>query len=302
MQRSLLQLIGNTPLVRLDTMETEGSAELYAKLESVNPGGSIKDRVALAMVEEAEDAGLLTPGSTIVEVSGGNMGVSLAMVAAAKGYRSAIVMPENAPQERRRLIARFGASLHLTPSDLGMAGAKRAAQRMANQNKGHVLLDQFASPANPRAHYLGTGREILDALGERRVDAFAAGVGTGGAITGVGQALKEKDPSVLVIAVEPSTSPLLSEGRFGEHGIVGLGADFIPEILDRELIDEVITVSTQEALDTMRELAKKVGTLVGISSGANVFAAMKTAQRLGRGKAVVTVLPDTGERYSSLYG
>ena len=302
MERSLLQLIGNTPLLRLDTMETEGSAELYAKLESVNPGGSIKDRVALAIVEEAEDAGLLTPGSTIVEVSGGNMGVSLAMVAAAKGYRSAIVMPENAPQERRRLIARFGASLHLTPSDLGMAGAKRAAQRMTKQNKGYVLLDQFASAANPRAHYLGTGREILDALGDRRVDAFVAGVGTGGTITGVGRALKEKEPSVQVIAMEPATSPLLSEGRFGEHGIVGLGADFIPEILDRELIDEVVTVGTQEALGTMQELAKKVGTLVGVSSGANVFVAMKTAQRLGRGKVVITVLPDTGERYPSLYG
>ena len=301
-QRGLLQLIGNTPLLRLDTMETEGSAELYAKLESMNPGGSIKDRVALAMVEEAEDAGLLTPGSTVVEVSGGNMGVSLAMVASAKGYRSAIVMPENAPQERRRLIARFGASLHLTPSDLGMVGAKRAAQRMTKQNKGYVLLDQFASAANPRAHYLGTGREILDALGDRRVDAFVAGVGTGGTITGVGQALKGKEPSVQVIAVEPATSPLLSEGRFGEHGIVGLGADFIPEILDRESIDEVVTVGTQEALDTMQELAKKVGTLVGVSSGANVFAAMKTAQRLGRGKVVVTVLPDTGERYPSLYG
>ncbi len=301
MQGSLLQLIGNTPLLRLNAMETEGSAELYAKLENVNPGGSIKDRVALAMVEEAEDAGLLTPGSTIVEVSGGNMGVSLAMVAAAKGYRSAIVMPENAPQERRRLIARFGASLHLTPSDLGMNGAKSAAQRMAKQNKGYVLLDQFASPANPKAHYLGTGREILDTLGGRGVDAFAAGVGTGGTITGVGQALKERDPSVLLIAVEPATSPLLSEGRFGEHGIVGLGADFVPEILDRELIDEVVTVTTQDALDTTQEMARTVGILVGISSGANVFAAMKTAQRLGKGKVVVTVLPDTGERYSSLY-
>lgn len=301
MQGSLLQLIGNTPLLRLNTMETEGSAELYAKLENVNPGGSTKDRVALAMVEEAEDAGLLTPGSTIVEVSGGNMGVSLAMVAAAKGYRSAIVMPENAPQERRRLIARFGASLHLTPSDLGMIGAKRAAQRMAKQNKGYVLLDQFASHANPRAHYTGTGREILDVLGESRIDAFVAGVGTGGTITGVGQALKEDDPSVLLIAVEPATSPLLSEGRPGEHGIVGLGADFVPEILDRELIDEVVTVTIQDALDTTQDLAMKVGTLVGISSGANVFAAMKTAQRLGKGKVVVTVLPDTGERYPSLY-
>ena len=301
MQGSLLQLIGNTPLLRLNAMETEGSAELYAKLENVNPGGSIKDRVALAMVEEAEDAGLLTPGSTIVEVSGGNMGVSLAMVTAAKGYRSAIVMPENAPQERRRLIARFGASLHLTPSDLGMNGAKHAAQRMAKQNKGYVLLDQFASPSNARAHYLGTGREILDALEGRGVDAFAAGVGTGGTITGVGQALKERDHSVLLIAVEPATSPLLSEGRFGEHGIVGLGADFVPEILDRELIDEVVTVSTQDALDTTKELARTVGALVGISSGANVFAAMKIAQRLGRGKVVVTVLPDTGERYPSLY-
>ena len=301
MQGSLLQLIGDTPLLRLNTMETEGSAELYAKLENMNPGGSIKDRVALAMVEEAEAAGLLTPGSTIVEVSGGNMGVSLAMVAAAKGYRCAIVMPENAPQERRRLVARFGALLHLTPSDMGMTGAKHAAQRMTKQNKGYVLLDQFASHANPRAHYLGTGREIVDVLGERRVDAFVAGVGTGGTITGVGQALKENDPSVLLIAVEPATSPLLSEGRPGEHGIVGLGADFVPEILDRELIDEVVTVSTQDALDTTQELAMKVGTLVGISSGANVFVAVKTAQRLGQGKVVVTVLPDTGERYSSLY-
>ena len=296
---SVPELIGNTPLVRLRALEEPGSAQVLAKLENLNPGGSVKDRVALAMIEDAEARGVLRPGITIVEPTGGNLGVSLALVAAAMGYQLAVVMPESVLMERRRLIARFGAAVHLTSSQLGMEGANVAARRMMEENRDFVTLDQFSNPANVKVHREGTGPEILEAT-KGQVHAFVAGVGTGGTLTGVGQALKEADPSVLVVAVEPATSPLLSKGWAGDHGIVGIGADFVPPILDRAIIDEVVTATTQEAVHTSVRLARELGLLVGISSGANVFAALQVAQRLGEGQVVVTVLPDTGERYSAL--
>jgi len=300
---SVLGLIGNTPLVRLQGMESSGSARVLLKLENLNPGGSIKDRVALAMIEDAEARGVLTsgktPAMTVVEATGGNMGVALALVAAAKGYQAAIVMPENVPVERRRLIERFGATLHLTPSDLGMPGANRAAKRMEKRHKDHLSLDQFSISNDAATPQINTGPEIISATGGR-VDVFVAGVGTGGTVTGVGQALKSANPSVKVVAVEPASSPLLSQGRSGEHGIPGLGADFIPPVLDMEVLDEVVTVATKDAVDTTLELARRHGLLVGISSGANVFAAIQIARGLAEDKVVVTVLPDTGERYQTI--
>ncbi len=296
---SVLEHIGNTPLMRLYALETPGSAQVLAKLENLNPGGSTKDRAALAMIQDAEAQGRLRPGMTIVEPTGGNMGISLALVGAAKGYRVAITMPESVPMERRRLVTRFGATVHLTPAITGMEGAIQAAQRMLDQDTRMVILEQFSNPANARAHREGTGREILDAT-SGRVDAFVAGVGTGGTITGVGEALKAANASVLVVAVEPATSPLLSQGHAGDHGILGIGADFVPSLLDRAIIDEVVTVDTKDAIDTTKRLAQEMGLLVGISSGANVMAALLLAKRLGEGKVVVTVLPDTGERYPML--
>ncbi len=296
---SILGLIGNTPLMRLRALEPPGSAQLLAKLENLNPGGSVKDRAALAMVEDAEARGLLKPGMALIESTGGNMGVALAVVGAAKGYQVSIVMPEGVPLERRRLVARFGATVHLTPADMGVDGSNLTAKRMLDSNRGMLMLDQFNNPANAKAHEEGTGREILEAT-QNRVDAFVAGVGTGGTLTGVGRALKAANDSVLVVAVEPDTSPLLSEGHAGDHGIIGIGADFVPSILDRDIIDEVVTVTTQEAIDTTLRLSREMGLLVGISSGANVAAALQVAQRLGEDKVVVTVLPDTGERYPNL--
>ncbi len=296
---SVLELVGNTPLIRLQALETPGAARVLAKLESLNPGGSVKDRVALAMIEDAERQGILTPGMTIVEATGGNMGIAFALVGAVKGYQVALVMPEVVPIERRRLVSRFGATVHLTAADLGMAGAAQAAMRMLKRGSEFISLDQFSNPANVKAHREGTGQEIIAAT-QGRVDAFVAGVGTGGTIMGVGEALKAGNPSVRVVAIEPATSPLLSQGWAGDHKIMGIGPDFIPPILNRSVIDEVITVSNQEALDTTLQLTRKMGLLVGISSGANVFAALQVAQRLGEGRVVVTILPDTGERYPSL--
>ena len=296
---SVLELIGNTPLVRLGPMETPGSAQVLAKLENLNPGGSTKDRVALAMIEDAEAHGVLRPGMTIVEPTGGNMGISLTLVGAARGYRVAIHMPESVPLERRRLVTRFGADIHLTPSSLGMEGAAQTSRRMIEEDEAAVMLAQFDNPANVRAHREGTGKEILAAT-RGHVDAFVAGVGTGGTITGVGEALKAVNSSVLIVAVEPATSPLLSQGRAGDHGIAGIGADFIPPILNRAVIDQVATVTTPEAMDTAKRLAQELGLLVGVSSGANVFAALQVARRLEADKVVVTVLPDTGERYPAL--
>ena len=293
---NVLELIGNTPLVSLSPLAEPGAAQLLGKLESQNPGGSIKDRVALAMIEDAEARGVLRPGLTIVEPTAGNMGISLALVGTAKGYRVLIVMPESIPPERRQLVTRLGATVQFTPSRLGMEAANTEARRQVEAHSDYVSLDQFSNPANSKAHRLGTAQEILNATAGR-VDAFVASVGTGGTITGVAEVLKVANPSMLAIAVEPASSPLLSQGWAGDHGILGIGADFIPAILKRELIDEVVTVTTEQAVETSQRLAGELGLLVGISSGANVFAALGIAQRLGQDRVVVTVLPDTGERY-----
>lgn len=296
MSNSILSLIGNTPLVSLDRIAGDGAASLFGKLESYNPTGSIKDRTALSMVEDAEAAGRLLPGYTLVEPTSGNAGVALAMVAAAKGYYATIVMPENAPSERKRMLTRFGAGLHLTPAAEAMPGAIRAAEALVRDNPTHLMLNQFHNPVNARVHRETTAREILRDTGGN-VDAFVAGVGTGGTITGVGEALKEANRDTLMVAVEPASSPLLSSGRPGNHGIPGLGPDFIPPILNLEVIDEVIGVADEDAYYMTFRLAREEGLMVGISSGANVFAAARLAERLGPGKTVVTILPDNGERY-----
>ena len=286
---SVLELIGHTPLLKL-RLTPPGSAAVLAKLEAANPGGSVKDRVALAIIEDAEARGKLKPGGAVVEVSAGNTAVALAMVAAAKGYRAILVMPENAPQEQRRLLAWLGAEVVLTPAAEGMAGAVGVAHQMVRRNRHYFLARQFENPANPQAH-TATAHEVLEATGGR-VDAFVCGVGTGGTLTGMGRVLKERLPGVRVVAVEPARSPLLSGGRAGPHGIPGLGPDFIPPVLDRGLIDEVIAVSDEDAHSTASRLAQEEGLLVGLSSGANVFASLQVAAGLGEGKQVVTVLPD----------
>ncbi|MBI2855563.1 MAG: cysteine synthase A [Chloroflexi bacterium] len=294
--QSALDLIGNTPLVSLNRIPPEGSAAVLAKLESRNPTGSVKDRIALAMVEDAERSGMLRTGYTIVEATIGNTGLSLAMVATLKGYEMTVVMPENSPTERKRLLSRFGVELHFTSPLEGMKGAFRAVERLVQANTGFITLGQFDNPANPRAHRETTAPEILRDTGGK-VDAFVAGVGTGGTITGVGEALKEHNHDVLVVAVEPASSPLLSKGKTGDHGIAGLGPDFVPTVLNRNIIDEVILVTDDEAYQMMARLAREEGLLVGVSSGANVAASLQVARRLGPGKVVVTILPDSGERY-----
>lgn len=296
---SVLDLVGNTPVVRLRRVPGEGAAEVLAKLESLNPAGSVKDRIALSMVEEAEREGRLKPGGTIVEPTSGNTGIGLAMVAAVKGYRLILTMPEDMSIERRKLLTRFGAELVLTPAIEGMSGAVYAAQELVEKNPDYFMPQQFNNPANPEIHRRTTAKEILRATGGR-LDAFVAGVGTGGTITGVGEVLKERSPDVLVVGVEPKRSPVLSGGKAGVHGIQGIGASFVPGVLNREILDEVILVSDEDAYDTMRRLTREEGLLVGVSAGANVWAACQVAKRLGPGKRVLTVLPDTGERYLSL--
>ena len=296
--QNILELIGNTPLVRLGSVAQPGWATLLAKLESMNPSGSVKDRSTLAIIEEAEAQQRLKPGDTIVEATGGNTGISLAMIAAAKGYRAVVVMPEGVSDDHRRLLLSYGAEVMLTPAAEGMIEASNTVGRLLKENPGYFGLDQFQRPANPEAHRRVTAAEILKAT-RNRVDAFVAGIGTGGTITGVGRALKAKLPSVLVVGVEPSTSPLLSQGQAGRHGIPGLGAGFIPRVLERNVLDEIIPVSEEQARETASRLAREEGILTGVSAGANVFAAMAIAERLGAGKTVVTVLPDTGQRYLS---
>jgi cysteine synthase A len=295
----VLELVGNTPLVRLQRVIPEGSAEVLGKMESLNPAGSIKDRIALSMIEDAEERGLLKPGDTIVEPTSGNTGVGLAMVAAVKGYRLILTMPEDMSVERRKLFSRYGAKLVLTPAIEGMSGAVYAAQELVEKNPAYFMPQQFNNPANPEIHRRTTAREILRATG-RRLEAFVAGVGTGGTITGVGEVLKELDPHILVVAVEPARSPVLGGGKFGLHAIQGLGASFVPGVLNREVIDEIIAVRDEDALRMTRRLTREEGLLVGISAGANVHASVAVARRLGAGKRVVTILPDTGERYLSV--
>ncbi len=295
---SVLDLVGGTPLVRLNRVVPAGCAEVVAKLESLNPAGSVKDRIALAMVEEAEERGLLKPGATIVEPTSGNTGIGLAMVAAVKGYHLVLTMPEDMSVERRKLLSRFGAELVLTPALEGMTGAVYAAEELVAK-KGYFMPQQFVNPANPEIHRRTTAQEILRQTGGR-LDAFVTGVGTGGTITGVGEVLKAVRPDILVVAVEPARSPVLNGGRAGIHAIQGLGASFVPGVLNREVYDELIAISDEVALAMTRRLTREEGLLVGVSSGANVAAALRVAKKLGSGKRVVTVLPDTGERYLSM--
>ena len=296
---TVLDLIGGTPMVRLSRVVKEGWAELVAKVESFNPAGSVKDRIALSMIEAAEREGRLKPGETIVEPTSGNTGIGLAMVAAVKGYRLIVTMPEDMSLARRDLLARYGVEVVLTPAVEGMSGAVYAAQELTNENPRYFMPQQFENPANPEVHRRTTAREILAATGGK-IDAFVAGVGTGGTITGVGEVLKEQDSDILVIAVEPARSSVLQGGRGGVHAIQGIGASFVPGILNREVVDEIISVGDEDAIAMSRRLTHDEGMLVGISAGANVFAALKVAKRLGRGKRVVTVLPDTGERYLTM--
>lgn len=296
---SVLELVGKTPLIRLNRVIPSGAASVLAKMEELNPAGSVKDRIALAMVEAAEAQGLLKPGATIVEPTSGNTGIGLAMVAAAKGYRLILTMPEDMSLERRRLLSRFGAELILTPAWEGMTGAVGAAQNLIEQHPDYFMPQQFENPANPEVHRRTTAQEILEAV-EGRLDAFVAGVGTGGTITGVGEVLKRELPAVKIVAVEPAQSPVLKGGRFGVHGIQGIGASFVPGVLNMSIIDDIIAVEDAEARKMALRLTREEGLLVGISAGANVWAARQVAQDLGAGKVVITVLPDTGERYLSV--
>jgi cysteine synthase A len=296
---SAAQLIGHTPLLELVNMEKDTGARILAKLEGFNPGGSAKDRVALTMILTAEEQGKLVPGSVIIEPTSGNTGIGLAAVASARGYRCIIVMPDSMSIERQKLMTAFGAELVLTPGVQGMTGAISKAEEMAKTIPGSFIPDQFNNPANPTAHYATTGPEIW-ADTDGQVDIFVAGVGTGGTITGVGQYLKERNPAVKVVAVEPASSPLLSGGKAGSHGLQGIGANFIPGVLDTAVYDEIIPVTEQEAYDAGRALGRHEGVLVGISSGAALHAALELAKRPeNAGKTIVVLLPDTGDRYLS---
>jgi len=294
---SMEQLIGSTPLLQLSI---EGlKARVLLKLEGCNPGGSVKDRAALAMIADAEERGLLAPGGTIIEPTSGNTGIGLAAVAAARGYKTIIVMPDTMSVERRLLMEAYGAQVVLTPGASGMSGAVEKAKELAQMTPNSFLPLQFDNPANARAHYTATGPEIWDDT-DGAVDIFVAGVGTGGTVTGVGRFLKEKKPEVRIVAVEPADSPLLSQGRSGSHGIQGIGANFLPAVLDKSVIDQVVTVSTDQAYAAARLLGSKAGILVGISSGAALHAALELArQEENADKTIVALLPDTGERYLS---
>lgn len=295
---SVLTAIGQTPLVRIRRMGTEADAEVIAKLESFNPGGSVKDRIALGMIEDAERTGRLKPGDVIVEPTSGNTGIGLALVAAVKGYEAVLVMPDTMSVERRALLQQFGARIVLTPGDQGMKGAIAEAERVAAA-PGHFMPRQFSNAANPETHRRTTAREIIDALEGRTLDYFVAGVGTGGTITGTGQILRQTYPGITVVAVEPAASPVLSGGNPGAHKIQGIGAGFVPDVYSGENVDEVIQVSDDAALETARALSREEGILAGISSGAAMFAALEVAHRAGSGKLVLVILPDTGERYTS---
>ena len=295
---SVLDLVGATPLVRLDRVTPEGCAEVLGKLEARNPAGSVKDRIALRMIETAERAGHITPGDTLVEPTSGNTGIGLAMVCARKGYQLVLTMPEDMSLERRRLLERFGASLHLTPAIEGMTGAVYAAQELVSRH-GWFMPQQFDNPANPQVHRETTGPEILDATGGD-LDAFVAGVGTGGTITGVGEALREAGVRARVVAVEPARSAVLQGERAGLHGIQGIGASFVPSVLDRDIYDEVMSVRDEDAYAMASRLTREEGLLVGISAGANAGAAIEVGKQLGPGARVVTMLCATGERYLSV--
>ncbi|MCG7380678.1 cysteine synthase A [Paenibacillus sp. ACRSA] len=298
---NVTELIGGTPLVRLNRIVPEGSAEIFVKLEYQNPGSSVKDRIAVSIVEEAEKEGKLKPGDTIIEATSGNTGIGLAMVAAAKGYKSVIVMPETMSLERRNLLRAYGAELVLTPGAEGMNGAVKKAEELLKENPTYFMAEQFKNKANVKIHRETTGPEIVEAIQSvgGTLDAFVAGIGTGGTITGTGEVLKEAFPSVKVIAVEPAASPILAGGKPGPHKIQGIGANFIPEILDQEIYDEIIHIENDDAFETARLVAKEEGILSGISSGAAIRAGLQIAKQLGEGKRVVVIVPSNGERYLS---
>jgi cysteine synthase A len=293
---TILDLIGATPLVRLQKMPRAGSAAVWAKLERFNPAGSVKDRIAMSMIEAAEEAGLLGHGSVIVEPTSGNTGIGLAMTAAVKGYRLVLVMPDTLSLERRALMKAYGAELILTPGEEGMKGSIALAEKLVSE-RGYFMPQQFKNPANPEIHRRTTAKEILEQIGH--LDVFVAGVGTGGTITGVGTVLKDVLPGVQIVAVEPAGSPVLSGGSPGKHKIQGIGAGFVPAVLDIDVIDRIVQVTDQDAREAARRLAREEGILSGISSGAAAWAATQVAEGLGGDKVVVTVLPDTGERYLS---
>lgn len=292
---SPLDLIGSTPVVRLNRLLGPDDAEVWAKLEAMNPGGSVKDRICLSMIEAAEREGRLHPGDTIVEPTSGNTGIGLALVAAVKGYKLILTMPDTMSEERRSLLTAYGAALILTPDTKGMHGAIRKAEEILSENPDYFMPQQFSNPANPEIHRRTTAVELLEQF--PRLDAFVAGVGTGGTVTGVGEVLKEKRPGVKVYSVEPASSPVLSGGEPGYHKIQGIGAGFVPDVLNTQAYDEIIRVTDDEAALYTRRLAREEGILVGISSGAACTAALQIAQKLGKGKIVVVIFPDTGERY-----
>lgn len=294
---SITELIGNTPLVKLQRLTSDDHADVYLKLEYMNHGSSVKDRIALAMIEDAEEKGRIKPGDTIVEPTSGNTGIGIAMVAAAKGYKTIIVMPDTMSMERRNLLRAYGADLVLTPGPDGMGGAIAKANELADEH-GYFLPQQFENESNPKAHRDTTGVELLEQVGDQ-LDAFVAGIGTGGTITGAGSVLKGKFPNLHIVAVEPTDSPVLSEGKKGPHKLQGIGAGFIPKILDTEIYDEVMTVTTEQAFEYARRAAREEGILGGISSGAAIYSALEVAKKLGKGKKVVAIIPSNGERYLS---
>ncbi|MCO4327630.1 cysteine synthase A [Staphylococcus agnetis] len=295
---NITEIIGQTPVVKLRHQAGEDAADIYVKLEYQNPGGSVKDRIALAMIEQAEKDGKIKPGDTIVEPTSGNTGIGLAFVCAAKGYKAVFTMPETMSQERRNLLKAYGAELVLTPGSEAMKGAIKKAKELKEEH-GYFEPQQFENPANPKVHELTTGPELVEQFEGKTIDAFLAGVGTGGTLSGAGKVLKEKYPDIQLVAIEPGASPVLSGGEPGPHKLQGLGAGFIPDTLNTAIYDEVITVGNDVAMETSRRVAKEEGILGGISSGAAIYAAIQKAKELGKGKTVVTVLPSTGERYLS---
>ena len=291
------ELIGNTPVVRLNKIVEDGSAEVYLKLEYMNPGSSVKDRIALAMINDAEEKGLLKPDATIIEPTSGNTGIGLAWVAAAKGYKAILVMPDTMSIERRNLLKAYGAQLILTPGKEGMKGAIAKATELAEQN-GYFMPQQFQNEANPEIHRQTTGKEIVEQMGDQ-LDAFISGIGTGGTISGAGSVLREAYKDIKIVAVEPADSPVLSGGSPGPHKIQGIGAGFVPDTLNTEIYDQIIKVANEDAFEQARKAAKEEGILGGISAGAAIHAALQVAKELGSGKKVLAIIPDNGERYLS---